>query len=101
MVDDLTRTAASLKLDANQQAAFDAAVETIRQRQAARQAAPQQGGNTLFGGRGRGSRSRGGASGADRKSVGSGKRGAVRVGLGGRRVINKKITIENDSDTHN
>src|SRR3546814_11097708 len=42
MVDDLTRTAASLKLDANQQAAFDAAVETIRQRQAARQAAPQQ-----------------------------------------------------------
>src|SRR3546814_15015205 len=37
MVDDLTRTAASLKLDANQQAAFDAAVETIRQRQAARQ----------------------------------------------------------------
>src|SRR3546814_12351626 len=38
MVDDLTRTAASLKLDANQQAAFDAAVETIRQRQAARQA---------------------------------------------------------------
>src|SRR3546814_2283383 len=33
MVDDLTRTAASLKLDANQQAAFDAAVETLRQRQ--------------------------------------------------------------------
>src|SRR3546814_2562464 len=57
MVDDLTRTAASLKLDANQHAAFDAAVATIRQRHAARQAAPQPGGHTLFGGRGRGSRS--------------------------------------------
>ncbi|MFC3714988.1 efflux RND transporter periplasmic adaptor subunit [Luteimonas soli] len=64
MIDDLARTAASLKLDATQQAAFDAAVEAIRQRQAARQVAPQPDGNSLFGGRGRGPRSTGGASGA-------------------------------------
>ena len=41
LTDDLSRTAADLKLDATQQAAFDAAVAAIKQRQAARQAAPQ------------------------------------------------------------
>src|SRR5690606_10273189 len=64
MVDDLTRAAASLGLDATQQAAFDAAIEAVRQRQAARQAAPRPNGNSLFGGRGRGPQSAGGAGGA-------------------------------------
>lgn len=51
MLDDLSRTAASMKLNADQQAAFDTAVEVVRARQAARQAqATQQGGNGLFGG---------------------------------------------------
>ena len=63
MVDDLTRTAASLGLDPAGQAAFDAAIEAIRQRQAARQAAPQQEGSSLFGGRGRGPRSAGAGGG--------------------------------------
>ena len=62
--DDLARTAAALKPDAVQQAAFDAAIESIRQRQAARQAAPPQGGNSLFGGRGGGPRDAGGGDGA-------------------------------------
>lgn len=53
IADDLARNAAALKLDATQQAAFDAAIAAIRLRQAAREAAPQaQGGNSLFGGRG-------------------------------------------------
>jgi HlyD family secretion protein len=64
IADDLARTAAGLKLDATQQAAFDAAVAAIKQRQAARQAAPQQqGGNSLFGGRGGGPRNGGGNAG--------------------------------------
>ncbi|MGV8932589.1 MAG: efflux RND transporter periplasmic adaptor subunit [Luteimonas sp.] len=50
IVDDLARGTASLKLDAAQQAAFDAATEAIKQRFAARQAAqPSGGGNSLFG----------------------------------------------------
>ncbi|MFC7302001.1 efflux RND transporter periplasmic adaptor subunit [Cognatiluteimonas weifangensis] len=52
IAEDLARAAAGLRLDATQQAAFDAAAAAIRQRQAARQAAPQPGGNGLFGGRG-------------------------------------------------
>ncbi|MBF6025558.1 efflux RND transporter periplasmic adaptor subunit [Lysobacter niastensis] len=58
LIDDLSRTAASLKLDAGQQAAFDEAAAAVRQRQAARQAqaSPDGGnGNRLFGaGGGRG-----------------------------------------------
>lgn len=54
MLDDLARTAASMGLDANQQAAFDTAAEAVRARQAARQAQATQpgGGNRLFGGGG-------------------------------------------------
>jgi HlyD family secretion protein len=64
IADDLARTATQLKLDATQQAAFDSAVAAIKQRQAARQAAPQpQGGNSLFGGRGGGPRNGGGNAG--------------------------------------
>ena len=64
IADDLARMAAGLKLDAAQQAAFDSAVTAIKQRQAARQAAPQQqGGNSLFGGRGGGPRNGGGNAG--------------------------------------
>lgn len=57
-LEDLTRTAGELKLDASQQAAFDSAVATVRARQQARQAqATQQGGgNRLFGGGGGGGR---------------------------------------------
>ncbi len=54
-LDDLTRTAGELKLNASQQAAFDSAIAAVRARQQARQAAqaPQQGGgNRLFGGGG-------------------------------------------------
>ncbi len=61
--DDLARSAAALGLDATQQAAFDAAIAAIGQRQAARRTTPQQQGNSLFGGRGGGSRA-GGAGGA-------------------------------------
>ncbi len=50
--DDLPKVAAMLKLDAAQQAQFDAALAQMRERAAARAAAPPQGGNagpTLFG----------------------------------------------------
>lgn len=58
VIDDLTRTAATLKLDASQQEAFDNAVSAVRARQAARQAQATQstGGNRLFGGGGGGGR---------------------------------------------
>lgn len=56
VIDDLTRTAATLKLNGSQQAAFDTAVAAVRERQAARQAQAAQsgGGNRLFGGGGGG-----------------------------------------------
>lgn len=61
MAEDLAQAAAGLKLDHRQQAAFDAALEGIRQRQAARQAAPAAGnGSSLFGG---GRRAGGGSGG--------------------------------------
>ena len=50
MLDDLARSAAGLGLDDAQQQAFDAAGDAIRQRQAARQAAPRPQGNSMFGG---------------------------------------------------
>ncbi|MBW8811473.1 MAG: HlyD family efflux transporter periplasmic adaptor subunit [Lysobacter sp.] len=62
IIDDLSRTATGLGLDAKQQAAFDAAAESIKQRQAARQAAPRPQGNALFGG-GRGFGGGGGGGG--------------------------------------
>ena len=62
VIDDLSRTAAGLGLDAKQQAAFDAAADAIKQRQAARQAAPRPQGNSLFGG-GRGFGGGGGGGG--------------------------------------
>jgi HlyD family secretion protein len=48
---DLSRVAASMSLDARQQAAFDQALAAIEARQAARQAAPAEA-NRVFGGRG-------------------------------------------------
>ncbi|HET6434126.1 MAG TPA: efflux RND transporter periplasmic adaptor subunit [Xanthomonadaceae bacterium] len=52
VADDLARTAAGLDLDARQQAALDAALAAIRQRQAARQAQPQLQRGGMFGGGG-------------------------------------------------
>lgn len=52
MIDDLARTVGKLRLNPQQRAAFDAAVETIRARQAARAAAPQAEGPRVFGGGG-------------------------------------------------
>ncbi len=70
MVEDLQALASSLGLQPNQQAAFDAALEQMRQNQAARTAQAAggasrgQGGSRLFGGGG-GPRSGGGQGGAD------------------------------------
>lgn len=50
VTDDLARVAADMNLNAEQQAAFDAATAAIRERQAARQAQPQGGGNAVAGG---------------------------------------------------
>ncbi|MET0718066.1 MAG: efflux RND transporter periplasmic adaptor subunit [Pseudoxanthomonas sp.] len=50
VTDDLARTVADMKVDARQQAAFDAAVASVRERQAARQAQTTQGGSSMFGG---------------------------------------------------
>jgi len=52
MTEDLARSASGLDLDTTQQAAFDAAIAAIGQRQSARQAAPRQQGNSMFGGPG-------------------------------------------------
>ena len=57
MAEDLRSVAGSMNLNAEQQAAFDAGIEQMQQRQAARAAAPQgeqSGGNRIFGGRGGG-----------------------------------------------
>jgi HlyD family secretion protein len=55
MVEDLEAAVAGMALDARQQAAFDAALAAIRERQAARAAAPRpEGGNRVFGGGGGG-----------------------------------------------
>ncbi|HET6783988.1 MAG TPA: efflux RND transporter periplasmic adaptor subunit [Pseudoxanthomonas sp.] len=51
ITDDLARSVAELKVNPQQQAAFDAAVAAVRERQAARQAqVAQGGGNSMFGG---------------------------------------------------
>ena len=50
IADDLARTAADLELEPRQQSAFDAALQAVRQRQAARRAPQQGGGSSLFGG---------------------------------------------------
>ena len=54
ILDDLTRTVGQMQVNAEQQATFDAAVASIRERQAARQAAVTQGGTgtSMFGGGG-------------------------------------------------
>lgn len=76
MTDELPGIAASLQLDAAQQAAFDAAMTKMRERIAARTAAPPQGQTSggLFGGRppgagGNPSGANGNASGAMRKRM--------------------------------
>ena len=64
IVDDLRSLAATMNLDARQQAALDTALEQMQQRQAARSAAPQNGqssGSSMFGGRGPGMPRMGGA----------------------------------------
>ncbi|QNP41254.1 efflux RND transporter periplasmic adaptor subunit [Lysobacter solisilvae (ex Woo and Kim 2020)] len=72
--EDFARIATTLKLDARQQAAFDEALAAIRQRAAARQAAPaQQSGASLFG-RGPG----GPGGGGNRSGAGGGNAGAMR-----------------------
>ena len=67
ILDDLTRTVGQMQVTAEQQATFDAAVASIRERQAARQAAAAQGGTTgtsMFGGGpGGGPRAQGGSGG--------------------------------------
>lgn len=50
--DDLVRVAGTLQLKPEQQAAFDAALTALRERQAARMAQAQQGGASMFGGPG-------------------------------------------------
>jgi HlyD family secretion protein len=63
--DDLVRVAGTLQLKPEQQAAFDAALAALRERQAARMAQAQQrsGGASMFGGPGGGPRSGGNAAG--------------------------------------
>lgn len=67
--DDLVRVAGALQLKPEQQAAFDAALSALRERQAARMAQAQQGGGaSLFGGPGGGPRQGGGNSGGAMQS---------------------------------
>jgi len=67
MGDELPRIAQSLQLNASQQAAFDSALQSMRQRAAARRSAapatPASGGASLFGGRGGQPRRNGGDNG--------------------------------------
>ena len=73
MSDDLPKIAATLKLDAAQQATFDAALTKMRERIASRTAAPAQGqtgGSALFGG--------GRPPGGGGNSAGGGDSGAMR-----------------------
>jgi HlyD family secretion protein len=62
--DDLVRVAGTLQLKPEQQAAFDAALAALRERQAARMAQAQQRGASMFGGPGGGQRSGGNAGGS-------------------------------------
>lgn len=62
--DDLARVAGSLQLKTDQQAAFDAALAALRERQAARMAQAQQRGASMFGGAPRPGGNAGGGSGA-------------------------------------
>jgi HlyD family secretion protein len=61
--DDLVRVAGTLQLKPEQQAAFDAALAALRERQAARMAQAQERGASMFGGPGGGQRSGGNAGG--------------------------------------
>ena len=75
IADELPRIAAQLKLDGAQQSAFDAALGEMKQRAAARVAAPQGEGSRLFGG-GRGGPGGGGmvirgGSGGDAAAMGA------------------------------
>lgn len=62
--DDLARVAGSLQLKPDQQAAFDAALTALRERQAARMAQAQQRGASMFGSAPRPGGNAGGGSGA-------------------------------------
>ncbi|WP_313220876.1 efflux RND transporter periplasmic adaptor subunit [Pseudoxanthomonas mexicana] len=62
--DDLVRVAGALRLKPDQQAAFDAALTALRERQAARMAQAQQRGASMFGGAPRPGGNAGGGSGA-------------------------------------
>ena len=77
MADDLARVAGGLKLNAQQQAEFDAAIKAMRERMAARMApqAGNGGGNSLFGG------GRGGPGGGGMRIVGPGGGGDMQAQL--------------------
>lgn len=66
ITDDLARTVVDLQVTAQQQAAFDAAVAMVQERQSARRAQATQGGNSMFGG------GRGGPPGMSMSGSGSG-----------------------------
>ena len=66
ITDDLARAVADMQVNAQQQAAFDAAVAAVSERQAARQAQAAQGGSSMFGG------GRGGPPGMSVSNGGSG-----------------------------